>query len=249
MATEAPAADGALTRLVQELTTGISGAVRTGWGWSRLGLCWSRLLLNGQSDVEALAELAISNEFFPASQIQGELAALGKILQRLRPKAALEIGTWNGGTLYILTRLADPRATIISVDLPGGGFGGGYSAGRAWLYRRMARRGQRVHTFRGDSHSDGIFSRARGALQKQPLDYLFIDGDHTYEGVKRDFELYAPLVRDGGVVALHDIVQGPPENVGGVPTLWNEVKSRSRHIEIVQDREQKGYGIGVLFVD
>jgi hypothetical protein len=45
----------------------------------------------------------------------------------------LEIGTARGGTLFFLTRLASPHATIVSVDLPGGPFGGGYPRRRALL--------------------------------------------------------------------------------------------------------------------
>jgi predicted O-methyltransferase YrrM len=44
---------------------------------------------------------------------------------------------------------------------------------------------------------------------RKRLDFLFIDGDHTYEGVKQDFEMYTPLVRKGGLVAMHDIVPPP----------------------------------------
>jgi len=51
-------------------------------------------------------------------------------------------------------------------------------------------------------------------------DFLFIDGDHTYEGVEGDFEMYSPLVRRGGIIAFHDIVPGPPENVG---CLMNQI--------------------------
>jgi predicted O-methyltransferase YrrM len=38
----------------------------------------------------------------------------------------------------------------------------------------------------------------------QPLDILFIDGDHSYEAVKRDL-LFAKLVKDGGLILLHDV--------------------------------------------
>jgi len=85
-------------------------------------------------------------------------------------------------------------------------------------------------------------------LGGEELDFLFIDGDHTYEGVRRDFEMYSPLVRGGGAVAFHDIVPGPPENVGGVPKFWSEVRNRFKHLEIVKDWSQGGYGIGVLFL-
>ena len=37
-----------------------------------------------------------------------------------------------------------------------------------------------------------------------PIDILFIDGDHTYEGVKRDWELFSRFVQPFGSVVFHD---------------------------------------------
>ena len=36
------------------------------------------------------------------------------------------------------------------------------------------------------------------------IDLLFIDGDHSYEGVKQDFELYSKILSDNGVIIIHD---------------------------------------------
>lgn len=36
------------------------------------------------------------------------------------------------------------------------------------------------------------------------IDFLFIDGDHSYEGVKTDFELYSKLLVDNGIIVIHD---------------------------------------------
>jgi predicted O-methyltransferase YrrM len=47
-------------------------------------------------------------------------------------------------------------------------------------------------------------------LGGEKADFLFIDGDYTYEGVKRDL-MYSPLVREGGIIAFHDICPHPPE--------------------------------------
>jgi predicted O-methyltransferase YrrM len=41
------------------------------------------------------------------------------------------------------------------------------------------------------------------ALNK-PIDLLFIDGDHSYEGVKKDWDLYSPMLKKGSVVIFHD---------------------------------------------
>jgi predicted O-methyltransferase YrrM len=88
------------------------------------------------------------------------------------------------------------------------------------------------------------------------LDFLFIDGDHSYEGVKKDFEIYSSLVRKGGIIAFHDIVPDyytrygirTPSYTGGVPKFWNEIKYNYRYIEIIEDPNQDGYGIGVLYL-
>jgi predicted O-methyltransferase YrrM len=42
----------------------------------------------------------------------------------------------------------------------------------------------------------------------RPIRLLWIDGDHTYAGVKEDFDRFSPFVTDGGVVALHDVLHG-----------------------------------------
>ncbi len=41
-------------------------------------------------------------------------------------------------------------------------------------------------------------------LQDIKIDLLFIDGDHSYEGVKKDFELYSNLLNDKGIIIIHD---------------------------------------------
>jgi hypothetical protein len=46
----------------------------------------------------------------------------------------------------------------------------------------------------------------------RPIRFLWIDGDHTYDGVKLDFELFAPYLVEGAIIALHDVLhefEGP----------------------------------------
>jgi hypothetical protein len=170
--------------------------LRKSW---RAGCCWLRYLSVGRRrGLPGLVEFLVGNHFFSPMQVREELEALGKLIAALKPRRALEIGTARGGTLLMLARLAHPQATLISVDLPGGPFGGGYSARRAWVYRRFARRGQRIWTLRADSHDPATLEQVQEILAGQPLDYLFIDGDHRYQGVKQDFKMYGPLVRKGG---------------------------------------------------
>lgn len=219
------------------------------WRWELACTLAGSVFARDCSDVAKLVDLVFENQYFKCWQIRSELTALGEVLASRRPTRALEIGTAHGGTLLFLTRLASPKATIVSVDLPGGEFGGGYDSKRQRLYQRLERRRQHLRLLRGDSHSNEMLTRVKVAFEGQPLDYLFIDGDHRYEGVKRDFEMYGPLVGRGGVIAFHDIVEGPASGVGGVPKFWREIRSEYNHDEIVSDPQQGGFGIGLLYIE
>jgi cephalosporin hydroxylase len=169
-------------------------------------------------------------------------------LSKLKPRGLLELGTANGGTLFLFAQIAHPHAKIISVDLPYGVWGEGYAAWRVPIYRRFARKQQTIHLFRGNSHAPEILERVLNALGHQPLDALFIDGDHSYEGVRLDCETHGPLVAKGGIIAFHDIA---PSDVPRFQAhrFWAEVKQKYRHVELVNEINQKDYGIGVLYVD
>lgn len=45
------------------------------------------------------------------------------------------------------------------------------------------------------------------AAGQAPYDLLFVDADHSFDGVKLDHETYGPLVRPGGVIAFHDSLE------------------------------------------
>jgi predicted O-methyltransferase YrrM len=83
-------------------------------------------------------------------------------------------------------------------------------------------------------------------LNGNQLDFLFIDGDHSYEGVKKDFEMYSPLVRKGGIIAFHDIVGHSLETGCEVEKLWKEIKNGFNFKELIKDINQNWAGIGVL---
>jgi predicted O-methyltransferase YrrM len=211
-----------------------------------------RSAVHGVYNIHDALDFAFSFQAFGASikpiQVKYEIAKLLEIVAGLRPRVVLEIGTAGGGTLFLFTRAADPNAKIISIDLPGGPFGGGYPRWKIPLYKSFSKEGQEIYLIRRDSHDPQTLEEVKRILGGERVDFLFIDGDHTYEGVKRDFEMYSPLVREGGIIAFHDICPHPPETKCEVNRFWNEIKQRYKFAEIVEDRDQKWAGIGVLYV-
>lgn len=182
-------------------------------------------------------------------QIPAEIEALYEVVCELRPRRVLEIGTARGGSLYLWLQAAAQDATVVSVDLPSGEFGGGYSSARIPLYQSFARSGQCLHLLREDSHSPETLEQVTRCFGKEEVDFLFIDGDHTYEGVKADFEQYAPLVRAGGVIALHDILPNAREPAVQVHRLWAQLRDLYQGAEFVSPDEAGGrIGIGLIRV-
>lgn len=183
-------------------------------------------------------------------QVESEIRAFLEAVAAEPPRTVLEIGTGRGGTLFLLARAVDERALLVSIDAPEGdaAFCGrpAYKR-RDRLYRALGRPEQQIAYISADSHDDATKARVQEALNGRPLDLLFIDGDHTLEGVEADYRMYAPLVRSGGLVAFHDIVPGPPEAVGGVPAFWAQTR-RPDSLEFVADWEQGCCGIGALRV-
>ena len=106
---------------------------------------------------------------------------------------------------------------------------------------------QKVVIIRSDSQNSSTINKVKKKLKEEKLDVLFIDGNHSYEGVKNDFKLYAPLVRKGGIIAFHDIVDVPSYVDVQVNKFWNEIKQSYQHIEFVEDWNQGRFGIGVIY--
>ena len=133
----------------------------------------------------------------------------------------------------------------MSVDLPVGQFIGGFNYKTKSFYKAFASSKQKMILLAGDSHNQNTLEKITKKLKSKKIDVLFIDGDHSYKGVKMDFEMYAPLVKKNGIIAFHDIVICPEENVD-VNKFWNEIKSNYEYNEFVEDWEQGNCGIGII---
>jgi predicted O-methyltransferase YrrM len=190
-------------------------------------------------DSYKLAEIAV---FRGACQKMRELTPVISLLKRRKLHTVVEIGTMQGGTLWLWCQLAQPDALIISIDLPGGKFGGGYKAKDLARFRSYAHEDQMLYFLRSDSHQKATKDEVTTTLKGRTVDLLFIDGDHRYRGVKQDFVLYAPLVRKGGVVLFHDILPHPQVPVCQVDRFWQEIKGHFQYKEFVEPDDDRGWG-------
>lgn len=66
------------------------------------------------------------------------------------------------------------------------------------------------------------------ARWKEPIDVLFIDGDHTYAGAKRDILVWKDFVKPGGVMLIHDVAYGPTSH----PIHFEVLKAVEETVEV-----------------
>lgn len=184
-------------------------------------------------------------QVLPAHQVRSEIVGFLDLARSIGPQTAMEIGTAEGGTNFLLGAALPDVTLKIGVDL---------FVQNTRILEAFCRPGLRQVFLNTSSYAPETVEQIRGVLAGRPLDILFIDGDHTYAGAKADFVAYAPFVRSGGLVAFHDIVpdyrtrfgRDTGRWAGEVPQLWQELRPTfAQTWEFVADPNQDGLGIGV----
>jgi predicted O-methyltransferase YrrM len=161
------------------------------------------------------------------------------------PANVCEIGTADGGNNFLLSQAIPSVKFMLGIDL--------FVRNKHQL-QYFRRPGQKLCYLAASSHEPKTLEKVQDLLAGRTLDLLFIDGDHTYEGVKKDFLSYKRHVRDGGIVAFHDIVPDYKTRygretgrwAGEVPLFWRKIKSHFASIEFIENPEQDGLGIGCI---
>lgn len=154
-----------------------------------------------------------------------------------KPRRILEVGAFYGGTLWHWATRLKPDV-LVSIDLPVHHESEHWQ--RVWECRATWASWMdniEWHDLIGRSDDWFLHDEARKA---GPFDFMFIDGDHSYEGVKRDFALYHPMLSEGGIVAFHDTRRHEP----GVIQFAAELKELYPTVEFFSP----DWGAGILVV-
>ena len=171
----------------------------------------------------------------------------------LKPTRFIEIGSLYGWTLQHFIHYGEENSTALSIDLPVRRFVGPND----WRVKKQENnytnvwptwakaKNCKLHLIADSSQNIKTLEKTKIIFKGELVDFLFIDGDHSYRGVKSDYEMYNSLVRPGGIIAFHDI--GKNEE-GGCSQLWEEIKNtKSSFKEILLDANHEK-GIGILYV-
>lgn len=183
---------------------------------------------------------------FKPFQVKSEIIKLLELIEERKPKTIMEIGTAKGGTLFLFSKVAPADAKIISLDMGVLPFESSLRSWRYNFFKGFAGKSQKMELLWKDSHKQETVEAIKSMLNNEKVDFLFIDGDHTYEGVKRDFDMYSALVAPDGIIGLHDIVAHPPEKFCDVDKFFIEQEMTHKSIRLVENPQQGWGGIGLI---
>jgi len=162
----------------------------------------------------------------------------------IQPRKVIEIGSFFGGTLWTWMQICPTGSHFVSVDKLISDNNPDYAQqiqGHDVLWSQWAEQhGHTLKVFEADSTRTATAQLVKAEMPQ--VDFLFIDADHHYAMVKRDYELYSPLVRPGGLIAFHDIGKVSDPDGYGVHTFWSELVGEDRE-GFMASTDEKGIGL------
>jgi predicted O-methyltransferase YrrM len=164
-------------------------------------------------------------------QVKEEFTMLSYFLHSFKPHNILEIGC-KGGTFYMFNKFSTGKKVGVDID------------DQYQFNMHLYMYNEDFVFIKANSHLEETYQKVKNTCDS--YDFIFIDGDHTYDGVKRDFELYKSLLSPRGYIGFHDI---DPNHVfrdgagGQVYKFWQELDYGSK-IEIICQRSNAHYCMG-----
>lgn len=166
------------------------------------------------------------------------------LVKNFKPEVLVELGSYKGTSSMAFTQAAKDEnlnTNLYFVDSWEGEEQTGYYSQDVYeLFTSLMKKyfsKQNVHPLKM------LFDEALEKFQSKSIDVLHIDGLHTYEAVKHDYETWKDKVKDNGIILFHDIrVQS-----FGVKEVWEEVKIENPKAVFIEF--DHNYGLGVMIKD
>lgn len=196
----------------------------------------ARLLLRGLRYAQLLPFASIDGWLTVDEAIT--LYELSRALPHEAP-VAVEIGSWQGkSSVCLASGLQGKRQPRLCCIDPFDASGDGESA-PTYGERAQQVDGELRRTFEQNLREVGLrelvevrqgFSHQQAQQWQGPIDLLFLDGDHSYAAVRQDFEDWAPKVRAGGYLVMHDVVH--PQHLGPARVVDELVRQDPQWVDV-----------------
>lgn len=162
------------------------------------------------------------------------------LIELIKPSVVVELGSHYGVSFFSLCESAErfsPDTCVYAIDSWEGDEHAGYYGGSIY---------EHVKKYRDWHHKqNGVlireyFDKACEKFENKSIDIIHIDGLHTYEAVKADYEMWKEKLKENGTFLFHD--WNVKDDNFGVWKLWEELKATGEYKVI---EFTNGYGLGI----
>lgn len=183
--------------------------------------------------------IADAHKRYTLQQVGQEWQEFIEYVEKLKPRTTLEIGMASGASSLCLSNVTE---TLITLDCA--------TPRNQDVFKELSKNCH-YHHIVDNSHNERARKKLKELLKVKKLDLLFIDGDHSYQGVKDDFKDYLPFMEQDGVIAFHDITKShysANKLQCHVYKLWDEInidKTKYKSLKSIAYNAKWG-GIGIV---
>ncbi|MFP3908982.1 MAG: class I SAM-dependent methyltransferase [Archaeoglobaceae archaeon] len=162
----------------------------------------------------------ITNSMCSLSSGYGNHPAINEYIRQHKPKRIMEIGIANGDNAKKMIENAGGKVEYYGFDLFPGNF-------MDRIRERLEETGATVRLYKGYSNET-----IPANMDKLPqMDLIFIDGDHSYSGTREDWENSRKLMKENGVIFVHNYYSHK-----GVKSVVDEIREEENYsVEIFDD--------------
>jgi hypothetical protein len=210
-----------------------------------MGLVLAHILTMSSADIIALPHLMNGLSFRPRLLLEtpwtGHIPFLASVFSAQKPGIFVELGVHKGASFLAACQAATafaPDCRCHGIDTWEGDDHAVYNDGDL-LYRNLCRQTSELNS--RSVLIRGYFENVVGQFADASIDLLHIDGLHTYEAVRSDYETWLPKMSEKGIILFHDTCV--MERGFGVHQFWDEVKDSNPSLNF-----RHSSGLGVLVV-
>jgi predicted O-methyltransferase YrrM len=167
----------------------------------RLGVGWAddQFFVNDENIINVLA-----NDKYQNSWLTGLIGCIDYVKQRIKVEKMVEIGSYQGESTTLFAHMFNPKE-LYAVDPFLNGYDEFDGSSTGDFTNVIHNFNLRINQFSCIKHIKTLSYEAVDQFENDSLDFVYIDGDHTYEGVNKDITMYLPKIKVGGFIAGHDL--------------------------------------------
>jgi len=162
-------------------------------------------------------------------------------VRNLKPKIIVELGTYKGTSIFSMTQAVKDNSLdtkLYAIDTWKGDKHGGFYDNS--IFEQVKKIKNKYYSKQNLTLLRKTFNEAKLQFKNQSIDLLHIDGLHTYETVKNDFDNWIDKVKEDGIIIFHDISEKKADF--GVYKFWDEIKTKYPSFEF-----DHSHGLGIIF--